>query len=116
MASIERQSTDGLMKSWPVAFLWPRQASSNKRRSKAMPHDADQNDGGNEIQRPDIGLEFGSGDGAPSYKICSRLRPAMFLAVSRVIDKIKPGGSTEPDPVNSTNEGKTVLTAFQPYR
>jgi hypothetical protein len=33
-------------------------------------------------------LEFGSGDGAPSYKICtSRLRPAMFLAVSRVIEK-----------------------------
>jgi hypothetical protein len=82
-----------------------------------MPHDADQNDGGNKIQRPDIRLEFGSGDGAPSYKICrSRLRPAMFLAVSRVIDKIKPEGGTEPDPVNSTNESKTVLTAFQPYR
>jgi hypothetical protein len=41
------------------------------------------------IQRPDKGLEIGSGDGAPSYIFSrSRLRPATFLAVSRVIDKI----------------------------
>jgi hypothetical protein len=41
-----------------------------------------------EKQRPDIGLELGSGDGAPSYIICrSRLRPATFLALSRVIEK-----------------------------
>jgi hypothetical protein len=38
-------------------------------------------------QRPDTRLDRGSGDGAPSYKSCrSRLRPATFLAVSRVID------------------------------
>ena len=42
-----------------------------------MPHDADQNDGGN---------------------------------------KIKPEGGTEPDPVNSTNESKNLLTVFQPYQ
>jgi hypothetical protein len=27
-------------------------------------------------------------------------------------NNIKPGGGTEPDPVNSTNDSKTVLTAF----
>jgi len=38
------------------------------------------------IQRPDTGLELGSGDAAPSYKSCrSQLYPATFLAVSRVI-------------------------------
>jgi hypothetical protein len=37
------------------------------------------------LQRADVSLEPGSGDGAPSYKSCSRLRPATFLAVSRVI-------------------------------
>ena len=41
-----------------------------------------------EKQRPDIGLELGSGDGAPSYIICrSRLGPATFLALSRVIEE-----------------------------
>jgi hypothetical protein len=43
------------------------------------------------FQRPDIGLELGSGDGAPSYIICrSRLRPATFLALSRVIAFFSP--------------------------
>ena len=42
------------------------------------------------IQRPDTGLELGSGEAAPSYKSCrSQLYPATFLAVSRVIEKIK---------------------------
>ena len=39
------------------------------------------------FQRPDTGLELGSGDAAPSYKSCrSQLYPATFLAMSRVID------------------------------
>ena len=39
------------------------------------------------IQRPDTGLELGSGDAAPSYKSCrSQLYPATFLTVSRVIE------------------------------
>jgi hypothetical protein len=43
-------------------------------------------------QRPDTRLDRGSGDGAPSYRSCrSRLRPAIFLAMSRVIGK-KPAG------------------------
>ena len=38
------------------------------------------------FQRPDTGLELGSGDAAPSYKSCrSQLYPATFLAVSRAI-------------------------------
>jgi hypothetical protein len=50
-----------------------------------------------EKQRPDIGLELGSGDGAPSYITCrSRLRPATFLALSRVIEeKQSPPRSSE---------------------
>jgi hypothetical protein len=39
------------------------------------------------FQPPDTRLDRGSGNGAPSYKSCrSRLRPATFLAVFRVIE------------------------------
>jgi hypothetical protein len=47
---------------------------------------------GEKKQRPDTRRGLGSGDGAPSYRSCrSRLRPAISLAVSRVIEK--KGGS-----------------------
>ena len=43
------------------------------------------------FQRPDTRLDRGSGDGAPSYNSCrSRLCPAMFLALPRIIVTFRP--------------------------
>jgi hypothetical protein len=57
----------------------------------------------------------GSGDGAPSYTSCrSRLRPATFLAVSRVIEKkcATPSGSlTKDDGENGRRDRQAALDA-----
>jgi hypothetical protein len=62
-----------------------------------------------EKQRPDIGLELGSGDGAPSYIICrSRLRPATFLAPIPLNEQKNTGakGYMIPSPTRGEGEGK----------
>jgi hypothetical protein len=66
-------------------------------------------------QRPDKWLDRGSGDGAPSYTSCrSRLRPATFLAVSRVIEKkcaTPSGWLTKDDGENGRRDRQAALDA-----